>query len=66
MKELDEMIEREDKEIKRIEKAIEKARSTGKDITTLVKLELDKQRVFGGWRMLLVLKGKIGDKYSDA
>ena len=60
MKELDEMIEKEDKELKRIEKAIAKARATGKTVTALVQMELDRERVFGGWRMLLALKGKLG------
>jgi hypothetical protein len=59
------MIAQEDKELKRIEKAIEKARSTGSGITQLVKLEMDRERVAGGWRMLLALKGKIGDKYKE-
>jgi hypothetical protein len=66
MKELDEMIEAQDKELKRIEKSIEKARSTGKEISLLVKMEMDRERAFGGWRMLLALSGKIGDKYNDA
>jgi len=66
MKELDEMIELEDKELKRIEEAIEKARKTGKDIPSLVKMEMDRERTLGGWRMLLALKGKIGNRYNDA
>lgn len=66
MKELDEMIAQEDKELKRIERAIEKARSNGSRITQLVNLEMSRERVLGGWRMLLALKGKIGDKYNDA
>jgi len=66
MTELDEMIEAQDKELKRIEKSIEKARSTGNEISLLVKMEMDRERAFGGWRMLLALKGKIGDKYNDA
>jgi len=66
MKELNEMIEAQNKDLKRIEKSIEKARSTGKEISSLVKMEMDRESAFGGWRMLLVLKGKIGDKYNDA
>ena len=65
MKELDEMIETEDKELKRIDKAIEKARATGKPVTTLVQMQLDRERIFGGWRMLSALSGKICQKYND-